>query len=194
MFFNELTVAMAVYNSDIPIISAVGHETDYTIIDFVADLRAPTPSAAAEICTPDIAEIRDFLELGCMRLKSALTSLVSIKKQKLMSLMSSPVMRDPVSVIRDRSLYLDSVIRELRRAYERAVDNRIAILKECSYRLGALNPVDVLLRGFSVARKKDGTIIKKTEDAKVGEQITLTVTDGNIECIVSGGDIIGTKE
>ncbi len=192
--FNELIVAMAVYNSDIPIISAVGHETDYTIIDFVADLRAPTPSAAAEICTPDIAEIRDFLELGCMRLKSALTSLVSIKKQKLMSLMSSPVMRDPVSVIQDRSLYLDSVIRELKRAYERAVDNRIAILKECSYRLGALNPVEVLLRGFSVARKKDGTIIKRTEDAKVGEQITLTVTDGNLECIVSGGDIIGTKE
>lgn len=183
--FNELEVAMAVYNSHIPVISAVGHETDYTIIDFVADMRAPTPSAAAELATPDIDEIRSFLTTGCVRLKGALKSLISIKKQRLMSYIQSPSMRDPMSLVRDRALYLDSVIKELKRAYQKSIDDRISVLRECSLRLNALNPIDVLSRGFSVARKEDGTIIKRTEEAVSGDRITLTVTDGNIECIVS---------
>lgn len=190
--FNEREVALAAYNSRIPVISAVGHETDYTIIDFVADMRAPTPSAAAEIATPDITEIRYFLTSGKARLIRALLGLINSKSQSLKRLTSSPVMRNPYKIIEDRAIYLDDIIRRLRSAYELCIDKRIRLVKEYSYKLGALNPVNVLSRGFSVARK-DGQVIKSIGDVKEDDKITLTVSDGDIKCVVRR-DTSGTEE
>ena len=183
--FNEIVVAEAIYKSEIPVISAVGHETDFTIADFVADMRAPTPSAAAEIATPDMIKIKDFLSVGTVRLKSALSSLSAHKRQKLESLMSSPVMRNPLIITQDRSLMLDECIKSLKDAYTDVLSDKTNTLTGCTLRLSALNPVEVLRRGFAFARKADGTVIRKKSDASVGESITLTVTDGDINCIVN---------
>ena len=181
--FNEENVAMAVYNSKIPVISAVGHETDFTIIDFVADLRAPTPSAAAELATPDIAKIRIFLSESGLRLTRALASLVNSKKRDLEKCISSPVMKNPLIITQNLSQLLDNVMTDLKDAYISVVDNRMNRLKECSYKLSALSPVNTLSRGYA-AVKKGNVLVKKKDDVKSGDDITLTVTDGEIYCVV----------
>lgn len=181
--FNEKNVAMAIYNSHIPIISAVGHETDFTIADFVADLRAPTPSAAAELATPDIAELRSFLSTCNIRLVSALSALEQSKRQRLSLCLASGVMRNPLSVTEGKIQYADELARRLKDAYSKRLEEMSSGLYENSYKLTALNPVNVLTRGFAVARKGE-KVIKKVSDVTCGDEIRLTVTDGDIECIV----------
>jgi len=180
--FNEKETAMAIFNSRIPVISAVGHETDFTIADFVADLRAPTPSAAAELATPDAGELIGFLKSSNTRLVSALSSLAASKRQRLELLMASPVMKNPGLITQERAQYVDECTSRLINACKEIINNSSAKLKESTYKLEALNPVNVLLRGYSVA-KVDNKVIKNTSDVKKGDNITLTVSDGNIECI-----------
>ena len=163
--FNEREVAMSIYNSRIPVISAVGHETDFTIADFVADLRAPTPSAAAELATPDIFELRNFLANSRLRLISALSSLADSKEQRLKLCMASRVMKNPKSIIEDKMLSLDDKLSSLLKAYTDVTDDFALRLKEASYKLGALNPVNVLSRGYSVAKTQRG-VVKKIEKNK----------------------------
>ena len=179
--FNEREVAMAIYNSRIPVISAVGHETDFTIADFVADRRAPTPSAAAEIATPDISELKSFLTSCNTRLVSSLGSLVKIKSEGLMHLTNSRVLKDPLYIIASKVQYLDDCMSDLKDAYERYIEKVSSKLSNASYKLGALNPVNVLSRGYSVA-EKDGKIIRKTADANPGDEFILKVSDGQLEC------------
>lgn len=179
--FNEREVAMAIYNSRIPVISAVGHETDFTIADFVADRRAPTPSAAAEIATPDISELKSFLTSCNTRLVSSLGSLVKIKSEGLMHLTNSRVLKDPLYIIASKVQYLDDCMSDLKDAYERYIEKVSSKLSNASYKLGALNPVNVLSRGYSVA-EKDGRIIRKTADVKPGDEFILKVSDGHLEC------------
>lgn len=181
--FNEREVAMSIYNSRIPVISAVGHETDFTIADFVADLRAPTPSAAAELATPDAFELRSFLANSRFRLVSALSSLADAKEQRLSLCMASRVMKNPESIIENKMLKLDEKVSSLLRAYTDVTDDFAQRLKEASYKLGALNPVNVLSRGYSVAKTERG-VVKKKSDLKKGEDFVLTVSDGDIECMV----------
>lgn len=181
--FNEREVALEVFNSRIPVISAVGHETDFTIIDFVADLRAPTPSAAAELATPDAGEIKAFLTSCNMRLASALSTLVSSKRQRIELCMTSRVMKNPLFMTEAKTQYLDELMQDLKTAYTRRIEALSARLGETSYKLGALNPVNVLMRGYSVA-KKDGRVMKQKSDFESGGGFTLTVTDGDIDCIV----------
>lgn len=181
--FNEREVAMSIYNSQIPVISAVGHETDFTIADFVADMRAPTPSAAAELATPDITEIRAFLKNAGLRLTSALTSLADSKEQRLKLAMASTVMKNPMSAVDNKALYLDEITNRLLNVYTKLTDDCALRLKEASYKLGALNPVNVLQRGYSVAKTAKG-VVRKKSDLRKGEDFVLTVSDGDIECIV----------
>lgn len=181
--FNEREVAQSVYDSHIPIISAVGHETDYTIIDFVADLRAPTPSAAAELATPDIMEIKTFLMESGPRFIRALSNLVASKRRDLELCMMSPVMKNPFGITEDRAQRVDSALKDLKDAYEEILDKYLYRLKECSYKLTALNPVTTLSRGFAKVTKGDA-LVKSVSDTKSGDEITVTVTDGDISCIV----------
>lgn len=181
--FNERSVAEAVYASKIPVISAVGHETDYTIIDFVADLRAPTPSAAAEIATPDISEIRAFLTEGEARLAKALMTLVNSKKHELEMCMASPVMKNPVMITDSALNAASDAQRRLGDAYNLIIDSHIQKLKEFSYKLSALSPVNILSRGYAAVSKGD-TLVTKKADVKTGDNIKVTVTDGDIECTV----------
>jgi len=181
--FNERVVANAVYDSKIPVISAVGHETDFTIIDFVADLRAPTPSAAAELATPDLHEIYAFLKNSGSRLIRSLSNLADKKRRELMMCMSSPVMKNPMTLIERRMQMTDEALNSLTEAYAKQTEKKFNALKECSYKLGALNPINVLGRGYAAVRFGD-KLVKKTSDVKKDDEITVTVTDGDINCVV----------
>ena len=191
--FNEREVAISVYNSRIPIISAVGHETDYTIIDFVADLRAPTPSAAAELATPDIAKIKAYLTDCEARISRALNTLVTSKRRQLEVCLASAIMKNPMRLTEGKAQVLDTAVRDLKNAYERNIETRFNLLKEYSYKLTALNPVATLSRGFAKVTK-DGTLVKKVSDVRPNDEIIVTVTDGDIKCRVGGSINANQKE
>ncbi len=181
--FNEREVALCVYNSRIPVISAVGHETDYTIIDFVSDLRAPTPSAAAELATPDITKLRTFLMESKPRMVRALSSLVSSKRRQLEVCMASSVMKNPGYMIDVKAQMLDGAVKDLKNAYEKNIESRLAKLREFSYKLTALNPVATLSRGFAKVTNA-GALVKSISDVKPNDEISVTVADGDINCMV----------
>ena len=180
--FNEREVAMAVYNSDIPIISAVGHETDFTISDFVADLRAPTPSAAAEIATPSAAELKSSLDKSRNRLAGALTALLKHKQSRLEALTSRRVFAYPLAILEDKIRILDDNALKLESSYKTAVSAFEDKLAKCSYKLSALNPVNVLSRGYSVAYTQKGTI-RKIQDFDNVSEFRLRLADGTAECM-----------
>lgn len=181
--FNEEKVAMAIYNSKIPVISAVGHETDFTIADFAADLRAPTPSAAAELAVPSANELKDRLANSRALLLKSLGELVRHKAAALDALVSRRVFKEPLLMLEDKFRALDNCAERLRNSYDGILDKKKNRLKECIYRLGALNPVNVLERGYSVA-VCENKVVKKTEDVQCGQKLSLRVTDGTIDCMV----------
>lgn len=178
--FNEETTARAIYESEIPIISAVGHETDFTIADFVADLRAPTPSAAAELAEADIEEIKSKLLTYQNRYKTALKKKIELMKLRYKKTMASRVFTAPLTTVNEQYLKLDSMIKTL--------TNSIQIkLSECQKqettliaKLDALSPLKTLTRGYSIA-EKDGKIIKSVKTLKKDDIINLKFVDGNVE-------------
>lgn len=182
--FNEEVLARAIFKSEIPIISAVGHETDFTIADFVADLRAPTPSAAAELAVPSADELIEKLNTAELRLKSALQKGVEKKKLLLKLYSDKQVMKDPFIKVNEKGMQLDSVYR----LFETAVNSVFAEKKksfELSVsKLDSLSPLKTLERGFSVAKDKEGKVLKTVSDAKSGDDISLVVTDGEIKATV----------
>lgn len=181
--FNEKNVADAIYSSNIPIISAVGHETDFTISDFVADMRAPTPSAAAEMAAPDISELFKMLEKSTDSLAKFLRNAVKIKRNNLESLLRYDMKLLLNRYIDDKRIYVDDIITELNESYKDAIsDKRTNFSSKCA-QLEALSPLKVLSRGYSVARVGD-RIIGSVCDVSVGDDVNITVTDGTIGCIV----------
>lgn len=179
--FNEEKVAMAIYNSKIPIISAVGHETDFTIADFAADLRAPTPSAAAELAVPSSDELKMTIKSCEKMLLQSLSKLISNKSAKLSSVMSRHVFTHPHTLLENKYRLLEDCIEKTEKNYTSALDKKTSEIREYMYRLSALNPINVLERGYSVALY-DGRVIKKTDDVQIGKNFSVRVTDGVIDC------------
>ena len=175
--FNEEVVARAIYNSEIPIISAVGHETDFTIADFVADLRAPTPSAAAELANPDIFELKEKINSYKQRSRLALKKKVEVMRLRFDKTQASAVFKDPYKKINEYSLVLDKNIRTLevgvKNAYGKAKEE---FIKKAA-RLYALSPLKTLTRGYSII-EKEGKIVKSSKDLKTGEEIRIKLVDG----------------
>lgn len=176
--FNEEIVAREIYESEIPIISAVGHETDFTIADFVADLRAPTPSAAAELAVPDIYELQDKINTYNSRLRVSLKKKIELMKLRYEKCMASRIFKDPIKDINDKYLLLDSYTKNL----ENIMKNRFKDIKS-SYvekvtKLDTLNPLKTLIRGYCLA-ECDGKIIKSVNDVNNGDIIELKFSDGN---------------
>ena len=170
--FNEEIVAHSIYNSEIPIISAVGHETDFTIADFVADLRAPTPSAAAELAVPDIYEVRNSL----------------IKKLELMNLryekcMSSSVFKEPLRKINDNYIKLDNCIKQIENSIKVKHEKEKTKYIELIAKLDALSPLKTLYRGYSIT-EKNNKVIKSKEELKANDLIEIRFVDGKKEAIV----------
>ena len=175
--FNEEIVAHAVYNSKIPVISAVGHETDFSISDFVADLRAPTPSAAAELAVPDIYEVKQKINSCQNRLRLSLVKKVEIMKLRYEKCMSSRVFKEPLRNINDNYLKIDTFIKRLESCIQAKQKEEKTKYVELVSKLDALSPLKTLTRGYSLV-EKDGEIIKSVDDVKSEDKIDIRFVDG----------------
>lgn len=175
--FNEEITARAIFNSKIPIISAVGHETDFTIADFVADLRAPTPSAAAELAVPDIAELKRKIETYNQRYKISLKKKIEFMKMRYQKCMASKVFTDPTSRIKEEYIKLDLKIKEM----ENLIITKVKDLKntaiETISKLDTLSPLKTLTRGYVIAQK-EGKSLKSIKKLEKDDIINLRFIDG----------------
>ena len=176
--FNEEIVAYSIYNSEIPIISAVGHETDFSISDFVADLRAPTPSAAAELAVPDIYEVKQKLNMYQNSLKQALTRKLEIMKLRYEKCMSSFVFKEPTRRINENYIKIDGYIKELEKLIKAKNEQEKKKYVELLAKLDTLSPLKTLLRGYSIVEKQ-GKIVKSVKELKTDDEINLRLNDGS---------------
>ena len=181
--FNEEIVAHAIYNSEIPIISAVGHETDFSISDFVADLRAPTPSAAAELAVPDIYEIKQKINTSQNRLRLSLIKKVEIMKLRYEKCMTSRVFKDPLRNINDKYQKIDGYVKQLINSVNIKQKEEKTKYVELISKLDALSPLKTLTRGYSIIEKED-KIVKSVKNLKTGDKINLKLVDGKKEAQV----------
>ena len=175
--FNEEIVARAIYDSEIPIISAVGHETDFTIADFVADLRAPTPSAAAELAVPDILEVKQKIINYQNRSKLALKKKIEIVKLRFEKIMKSRIFTDPMRKVMDNSIILDDYMKRLENAMKEIKTEKKNKYTELVTKLDSISPLKTLIRGYSLT-EKDGKIIKRATQIDKGDIITIKFSDG----------------
>jgi exodeoxyribonuclease VII large subunit len=183
--FNEEPVARAVADSPVPLISAVGHEVDVTISDLVADLRAPTPSAAAEAVAPDGEEIRRYLENAASRLARGLQRGVERRKAALDGALRS-LARGLQRGVERRKAALDGASRSLARAARTLVRGRRQALGRLGGKMDALSPLATLRRGYSVALDPEGRVLRRADEFEAGTRFQLRVVDGRIECETQG--------
>ena len=175
--FNEEIVAKSIYDSEIPIISAVGHETDFSISDFVADLRAPTPSAAAELSVPDIYEVKQKINSYENRMKLSLNKKLEILKLRYEKCMSSSVFKDPTRKINENYIKIDTYIKQLENLVNKSKEKNRNKYTELVAKLDTLSPLKTLLRGYSIV-EKDDKIIKSVKELKTNDNIIIKLNDG----------------
>ena len=178
--FNEEIVARAIYNSEIPVISAVGHETDFTIADFVSDLRAPTPSAAAELAVPNCSEIQLKLKTYENRLKNSLYKKVEVMKLRYEKCMKSKAYNSPLQKINEYYMLIDKNEKVLENKIQVILKEKKAYMIEWISKLDALSPLKTLSRGYSIVQK-DNKMVKTVKELKQGDNIKLRLTDGEKE-------------
>ena len=181
--FNEEIVAHSIYNSEIPIISAVGHETDFTIADFVADLRAPTPSAAAELAVPDVYELEQKINSYRDRLRMALIKKTEILRLRYEKCMSSHVFKEPTRRINENYILLDKYIKQLENEISKIQEREKTKYLELIAKLDAYSPLKTLLRGYSITEKQ-GKIVKSVNELEKDDIIKIKLSDGNKEAKV----------
>jgi len=187
--FNDESVARAITSSEVPIISGVGHETDFTIADFVADLRAPTPTAAAELATPDRTDLMSALNDQYPRLVRAALGQFAAKRYDLKELQSLLQSYTPLTRILNDRQRLDELIHRTERALGGQLQLQGSQLSGLHHRLEALNPVAILKRGYAMVSGPDGDIIRSTEQVHDGDQVNIRVSDGNFSANVTGGKV-----
>ncbi len=175
--FNEEIVARAIYDSSLPIISAVGHETDFTIADFVADLRAPTPSAAAELAVPNIAELTLKLRGYENRLKNALSKKLEVMKLRYEKFMKIAAFTNPMQKVNESYMVLDEQTKRLVNSIELKVTEKKNDMLQWVTKLDTLSPLKTLTRGYCMANFH-GKLIKSSKDLKPGDEISLRFADG----------------
>ena len=181
--FNEEIVARAVFNSKIPIISAVGHETDFTICDFVADMRAPTPSAAAEIATPSLDDLEFKLQNIKNRMSNSLNNQVQLDKQKLNSTFEKINNYLKSYTIKDNIIQLDKIYDKIAFEVENNIKDKNEKLTNMGAILHSLSPLATLDRGYSIVQI-EGKVINSTSEIRVKDNIEVVLKDGNIECYI----------
>ena len=208
--FNEEIVARAIYNSKIPVISAVGHEIDFTIADYVADLRAPTPTGAAEMAVPNLVDLKSLIEQYKIRANEAVTNIIKKNRIKLESLQNSFVLKNPLSLYEIKEQKLDSYIDYLNQymanklnhaklMYEKVINNKILKSpqsmfdkKKHQYQLlfktiEVLNPMKLLSSGYSIV-KSNGKVIKNSRDVNLDDVVDIELSEGKLKCSVIGKD------
>ena len=200
--FNEEAVAMAIYNSKIPVISAVGHEIDFTIADFVADLRAPTPTGAAEMAVPNITDLNNYLNQLKIRSTKAVENIIIVKENQVKTLENKQILKNPLSIyeikeqkldnLLDRlNLYINNKIKEDTLKYKKIIDNVLfkepsKILNQKEYKFNillktitVLNPMRLLESGYSIVNQED-TVITSIDSINISDLLTVTLKDGVI--------------
>lgn len=178
--FNEEAVSRAIYRSAIPVVSAVGHEPDVVISDFTADLRAATPSNAAELVAPDQIKLRNTLLAIRKQLNTAVIRNLSEKRRKLQTLAAHPLLRSPESYLQERRLRLDLARGELQRAGTGILQEKRRELVRLGAALDAMSPLKVLSRGYSMTVGKNGALIRSVRTVQEGEEIRVQLQDGSL--------------
>jgi exodeoxyribonuclease VII large subunit len=181
--FNSEELARAIYASKIPVISAVGHETDFTIADFAADLRAETPSAAAEYAVPDYDEQKNYINRLNNALFTCAKSVFSEKREQLKLLENSQYLKNPYKSIEYKQLKLDSLCESLNGFESRLLERKRLEFSACVSKLQALSPLNVLARGYSAAYY-NGEIIKSKKQININDEINIKLSDGELKCLV----------
>jgi exodeoxyribonuclease VII large subunit len=204
--FNEEIVARAIVGSRVPVISAVGHQTDFTIADFVADVRAATPSQAGEVAVPNLEEMRHRIETMMKNIVRELLRIRELRAEQLAALTRSAPLRDPRVLLRDRAQKLDDLLErivsnvvmkkdrnresvdrahaELLRLPKRLLNQRVLRFQKASSNLNLLSPLGVLSRGYSIARTDGGKVIKEATQVNVGDEIGVRLHQGELKCQV----------
>ena len=175
--FNEEIVANSIYNSEIPIISAVGHETDFTIADFVADLRAPTPSAAAELAVSDIYEVQRKIDTYQDRLRNSLIKKVELMKMRYEKVMASVVFKEPLRKVNDNYQKIDTITKNLDTLIKTKQEKEKTKYIELVSKLDALSPLKTLYRGYSIT-EKNGKVVKSVKELEKGDKVLVRLSDG----------------
>lgn len=179
--FNDENLAHAVFNSRIPVISAVGHETDFTICDFAADLRAPTPSAAAELAVPERLEQYSYVDGLLLHARSLMTSRIKESRIRLNAAAQSPALKSPAALLSALRQRFDQLTLELYAAERSVISANRIRLSSLAAKLDSLSPLAVLARGYSVA-VRDGSVIASARALYPGDEFTLRLSDGEAVC------------
>lgn len=183
--FNDERVARAIYDSDIPVISAVGHEPDVTISDFVADLRAATPSNAAELAVPNAEDIRETLRGYDIRMAQAMRKQMAQRRAALDNLAGRRVLQSPAAYFDLRRVELDYTRSRLTAAGERWLAARRHGFAQYAAALDAMSPLKVLARGYAVATDADGTVLRSAAKVQPGDPVRVQLQDGALHCTVN---------
>ena len=182
--FNDEGLARAVYNSEIPVISAVGHETDFTICDFVADMRAPTPSAAAELAVPDANELQYALSTLKNRMFLNVSSGIADRRSRLEYLTSKGALKSPDEMLSNRSQRLDTAFSKMLSSYENRIGGKKVEFISAATALSKLDPMSVLMRGFAFVSDKNGKNVYSSQALEKGDKINVRFHDGSAVCEV----------
>ena len=203
--FNDEAVVRAIYALEVPVISAVGHEIDFTICDFVADLRAPTPTGAAEMAVPNMVDVINYLKQVQIRLSTSINNIISTKKEYLTSLINSPIIRNPISMYEVKEQNFDNLYERTLLAFQKLVEKNKYLLeitnKELNNsvinyintnknnyvkllsKLEVLNPLLTIKRGYAVVRS-NGVVISKSKKLKKGDKINIELQDGSVDATI----------
>lgn len=182
--FNDENLARAIYQSEIPVISAVGHEPDVTISDFVADLRAATPSNAAELAVPDCKALERHLSQLSARMAGAVSARLEEERSRLNRLSESRVMTDPMTPIRDKRVLLDWQQSRLLSQMQSLTHTQRSRLSALAAALDAMSPLKVLARGYSLTQDEGGRLLTSTDQVQPGQGIQVRLSDGSLDCTV----------
>ena len=183
--FNDERVAYAIYNSRIPVISAVGHEPDVTISDYVADLRAATPSNAAELAVPDQQALRQNLDSILAAMVQTMNGRLDTARKHLRLLAGSPVLLSPVGYLQQRRVAVITLSGRMDAAGQRILAKKKEKYVSLAAKLDAMSPLKVLSRGYAIAQTEAGQVIRTVADVKAGDSVTVTLRDGSFDAAVT---------
>lgn len=184
--FNDERVACAIYTSKIPVISAVGHEPDVTISDYVADLRAATPSNAAELAVPDQDALRQTLDSTLSSMETVLSRQLRGSKRQLEMLSASPALKSPLGYLQQRKNELELLENRLNAAQKGNVNRQLQRFLTCTAKLDALSPLKVLTRGYAMVQTGEGNVLRSVKLIEIDDEISVKVSDGQITAQVRG--------
>lgn len=183
--FNDEQVVRAIHSASVPVISAVGHEIDVTLSDMVADRRALTPTEAGELLVPDMAEVREKLDVARQQLRSRLRLQVEQSRQRLAGLADSRLFRDPFQMLRERERLLDELQQRANRALRNGLESRNSQVASMAGQLESLSPLKVLARGYALAQDTNGTIVRSAGELTPGDEISVRLSRGRVTATVT---------